>query len=526
MTEVIANLVPVYELNNLPKSGKVRDMYDLLQTKAYFVDKDNNRVPFNAEDSIFVRRGKGKPNIWVEVLSEARVVAVAVWKGEIIEITNPGIDSITVFEWRRVATTKEAAVDVEAAAAASLEMPNEARLVEQMMEREALNSATPVETKFVFNGVEAKLTWDRQSDLDLATTYASSGVMIDNVLEVVARNVRNFPGTPASIKIGIITDGAGAVPDVAVLGHVSMLYRVDLIKQDLDLIQRDVHVNTSLSVPVLTISEVVINGTASMPGLPGPDDAVFNQSTGDVDCRAVVNKKDLEEATKVLTAAVIDDILGMVVQHVITGPLALKHTSMIHAKIITTGMARHPFVLIEKITSGDCPEYIGELFIADLETARLLPEQGRVPFATQTGLFVQLTQFESKSGRFDRIVRETSEPGSVFGGSGRRLRQDHPNLHLDVERGSRREEPAVDPKIPTREWIPQIKQYVHIEGDRTLYFIADYDQLNNMFLLQLADSARRERDSRIDSRYRDSRQTVDGLVPVEPGRLRPFVLFH
>jgi len=88
------------------------------------------------------------------------------------------------------------------------------------------------------------------------------------------------------------------------------------------------------------------------------------------------------------------------------------------------------------------------------------------------------------------------------------------------------------PTIPSREWIPQLNQYVHIEGDekKTLYVIADYDQYENKFMLVLADSCRRQREQDLEdhgggrNRGGLGERGDKGLKAVEPGRLRPMTL--
>lgn len=86
------------------------------------------------------------------------------------------------------------------------------------------------------------------------------------------------------------------------------------------------------------------------------------------------------------------------------------------------------------------------------------------------------------------------------------------------------------PKVPTREWIPQIHQFVFIEEGKDLYTIVDYDQYHNMFMLTLADTARRGREARVSNRtfgaHRGRCVSDEGepLIAVEPGRLRPMTL--
>lgn len=74
--------------------------------------------------------------------------------------------------------------------------------------------------------------------------------------------------------------------------------------------------------------------------------------------------------------------------------------------------------------------------------------------------------------------------------------------------------------IPTREWIPQINQFVRIEGEGEMYILEDFDQYTEMFILRLADSARRERTARLVG----ASINKDGFVTVEGGRLRPYTL--
>lgn len=80
--------------------------------------------------------------------------------------------------------------------------------------------------------------------------------------------------------------------------------------------------------------------------------------------------------------------------------------------------------------------------------------------------------------------------------------------------------------VPTREWIPQLNQFVQIEGEAELYILVDFDLYLNQFIVQIADSARAERAGRFGgfdgkcSRtvYESAGKMVDG------SRLRPFTL--
>lgn len=83
--------------------------------------------------------------------------------------------------------------------------------------------------------------------------------------------------------------------------------------------------------------------------------------------------------------------------------------------------------------------------------------------------------------------------------------------------------PSTVGTVPTREWIPQLNQAVYLEDDpkQEMYYISDFDQYDKKFIITMADSLRATR---------KKAQAVDGIgasqVAVDPGRLRPFILFY
>ncbi len=100
------------------------------------------------------------------------------------------------------------------------------------------------------------------------------------------------------------------------------------------------------------------------------------------------------------------------------------------------------------------------------------------------------------------------------------------------------QEPTPEVAVPVREWIPMVNQYVRVEGEEGLYTIVDFDMYRDTFILQLADSCRRDRENQLrNSRnHRINRsvfgdpiesrrgQAEEGLISVQPGRLRPYTL--
>lgn len=51
---------------------------------------------------------------------------------------------------------------------------------------------------------------------------------------------------------------------------------------------------------------------------------------------------------------------------------------------------------------------------------------------------------------------------------------------------------------PERDWIPQMNQFVRVEGMKGAYVIADYDDFAEMFVVRMADSCRREREAQMN----------------------------
>ncbi len=118
---------------------------------------------------------------------------------------------------------------------------------------------------------------------------------------------------------------------------------------------------------------------------------------------------------------------------------------------------------------------------------------------------------------------------------GARFRGGH-NAHRPFGAGVREtqciseEERKPEPTALNREWIPQMNQFVKVEGMGGTYVISDYDDYDDVFIVRLADSCRRERESRLTStRYtvfdhRDDKIEELGDIRVPGDALRPIVL--
>lgn len=75
--------------------------------------------------------------------------------------------------------------------------------------------------------------------------------------------------------------------------------------------------------------------------------------------------------------------------------------------------------------------------------------------------------------------------------------------------------------VPTRTWIPQMNQFVKVESDDEVYIITDFDMYSEEFILEQADSARRNR--RYGAGVRGDSARIQPIT-VPGGRLRPWTL--
>lgn len=75
-----------------------------------------------------------------------------------------------------------------------------------------------------------------------------------------------------------------------------------------------------------------------------------------------------------------------------------------------------------------------------------------------------------------------------------------------------------------REWIPQVNQFVLVEGEEEVFIIDDFDLYTRSFILRIADSARRHRETTLGGSGLDSRGDRGGYLRVKGDRMRPFTL--
>ena len=542
----VANVTIIEGADKMFKTGKVVNTFKLLEQSAVLLHEGKPSVNLQDTETLIVRRGQygainismltgeGDGELGIKITADGRGLEdchadrtgniIMRWAYSKIKEEGPslsgGVDDRHELEEQR---RDPAAVAARAAQSGGPDNLAEAAFMEKIIDIEAHHNSD-IKTSFNRHGVKAILTWAHRQDLDGASAMAHEGKLVDDTIEVLARNIREFPESPRDLRVALKADPAGLGIDVVVFGRTTDLYRVDIVNNDLNLVHRNFAVSKDM--PMVIISDVTINGTApvTMARLPVNEVTSFNQTTADVKFDALILNADLEHVIAYFGPEQLDKLVGYVVTEVFKDPtVTMKWVDSINVRLVDN--ADGYFLVVEVVQQGSTPSYVGELY--SVNEKGILIEDHNVAFALHPGWTIQLTGFRAT-------------PASVLMG-----RSHRPRLHADRDFGrgrelgdyerlgplsggqeeeeQRREDPV---RIPNREWIPQINQFVHIEGEPTLYFIADYDQLEHRFLLKQADSSRRERDSRLDSRYRDNRKNADGLIPVEPGRLRPFTLFH
>ncbi|MNI30559.1 hypothetical protein D3C73_844110 [compost metagenome] len=396
-----------------------------------------------------------------------------------------------------------------------------------------------VRTAFTKDGVAADLTWRHQHDIDNAKVLADDGVLIDDTLKVICQNYDDLVANTGNrvIEVAIVADPAGILPRVAILGHGWNLYEIDMFKADLNLLVQNTQVSDHA--PRLKLENVRVPSRSLLP----MNETIYEMKG--MQFTVQVHQADMDGIFEIFAHRDFESVIALLGEEV--APTRSRGDALpkdIYVRLLSarTEKKNRNQIIVEAVYDRDEPRYMGRQYVIDGHLGFDLVAVDQA-FALHDGWTIRLTHFKEadKEQRFGSRSHPIGET-SVFG----RGRGDYETLAPQRERSFGRgredryentagrggertttrgtEHVHTDPRIPTREWIPQINQYVRIEGEEALYYIADYDQYKHVFLLALADSCRRERQARVeDSR---SAEKNPGLIEVEPGRLRPFVLFH
>lgn len=494
---------------SMTKSGKIFTIFQLLQQVEGFTSVNGDFVQFQPYEMFRVRRGqRGAMSVELEMDSEAYLPLGISEDNKGLVVVDPIIGSTVLMNWTR--TSLKAQKDGMADPAAQ----GQERIIQLEL------GEGPVKTAWQHEGLSATVVFQNPTDVDRFGNFRADENYARNVIAVVAHNIEALR-EPNAFELefyAVIGDPSSLVPQVVIVGEQVTLFRLDFESKDMFAVAKDPIVDTVKLDPethvLIKVSDV--KRQTAKPVVPHlfdfpeaganfiPQSKLFEQELYDM-----FGADNLEE----LVRAVLNSE---------TSPLARKHLSHYVVKAITGPTASAGKVHVERVRMGDEAEGKGDVYILDKDGSLRL-DRNHVTTTQLEGPVFTLEDISFRATERGRAgVSLADLPRRPTRGEGYPPRAD---MEVQLER---RPEPGRQSKIPTREWIPQINQCVFIEDDpkQEMYFIVDYDQYEHKFLLLLADSLRRERTARTTTHGRPDLHNEKGQLPVEPGRLRPFVLFH
>lgn len=493
---------------NMTKSGKVFTIFQLLQNVDGYTAIDGTAVTFQPYELFRVRRGaRGAMSVEL-ALGDERFLPLGVSSdGQYLGVVDPIVGQTILMNWTR--SSLEAQKDGMGEPANN----DQAKVIAIEL------GEGPVKTQWASDDLSADIVFDHPRDLERLGEYRKDENFSRQVFHTVAYNIEQLREPNAfELEFYVNIDEGETNPIVALIDDKFTTYRLDFEKKDMFAQARVAVTKEQLDpFPDHFVKVTMSNVKRAMPKAVEPKPFSFKEASANF-----VAKSKLEEQE-------IYDILGAEKLESAIRAILLSETSMLARKwmsgyvvrVVTQPEAYAGRLHVERIRAGEKPEGRGDIYHLTDDGALEL-DRHRMPDAACEGPVFSLEDI-------------TFTEHATFGGSIRergygRTREDRPGnrgqSRADMEPQMQREE-RPQSKIPTREWIPQLNQAVYIEDDpkKEMYFIVDYDQYEHKFLLILADSLRRERQAR-GQQPRGDLHNEKGQLPVEPGRLRPFVLFH
>lgn len=503
----------------MTKSGKIFTIFQLLQKVNAFTNVEGDPVLFQPYEMFRVRRGqRGAMSVELDLGKERYMPLGISEDGKGLVAVDPINASTQLMTWTR--TSLEAQKDGMADPAAQ----GQERIIQLEL------GEGPVKTAWQHEGLSATVVFQNPTDVDRFGNFRAEENYARNVIAVVAHNIEALR-EPNAFELefyAVIGDPSSLVPQVVIVGEQVTLFRLDFESKDMFAVAKDPIVDTVKLDPdthvLVKVSDV--KRQTAKPVVPHLFD--FPEAGANFIPQSKLFEQELYD---MYGADNLEDLVRAVLNSE-TSHLARKHLSHYVVKAITGPVAYAGKVHVERVRMNDEAEGKGDVYVLDQGGLRL--DRNHLPTSMLEGPVFTLEDLSFKAGstRGQSIhTRDDSHGREATSFGAGKLRDDArlpPRADMSVQL-HRAEEPARgQSKIPTREWIPQINQFVFIEDDakKEMYFIADYDQYEHKFLLVLADSLRRERAARTSGYSRTDLHNEKGQLPVEPGRLRPFVLFH
>lgn len=480
---------------NMTKSGKIFSIFQLLQTVDGWINVEGEVVPFQPLELFRVRRGQGGV-IGVELeLRDGRFLPLGIGEDkQSIVMVEPITGRTLSMKWSRTSTK-------------DLGDP-----VSQGQEKLELG-AGPVVTHWVDGPLSADVTFDSPDDIQRLGNFRKEEDFSEKLLACIAHNIEQLRGSTFELEFFVNIGSLGKKnPIVAIHSDQTTIYRLALDSKGMFAIQHLPNSRPEFEKIVTETDHVrVVMSNVKRVVSKGVVPKLF--SFEEVEANFVpASKWEEQEIYDLLCADRLEAIIKAILLSE-TSPLARRWIDSYVVRVVTAPEELEGHLHIERVRSRDNAEDRGYIYQLNAHGDLYLDRH-----------HLSVTACEGPVFYIEDIVYNTFND-RITGRDDVRMPR---RADLEVGMHRRTVEPArSQSKIPTREWIPQINQFVYIEDDakKEMYFIADYDQYEHKFLLVLADSLRRERSARTAT-GRPDLSNREGQLPIEPRRLRPFVLFH
>lgn len=502
---------------SMTKSGKIFSIFQLLQSVEGWINVEGELVQFQPLELFRVRRGqRGAMSVELE-LGEDRFVPLGIGEDkQSLVVVEPITGSTLLMNWSRTS------LEEQAKGLGATADPGEDRLLNTLL------GDGPVESKWSNGKLNAVLHFQNPTALTTLGEFRKEENFATRIFGCIAHNIESLrePNTFA-LDFDVVLDQSSAYPHVIVIGETCTVFRLDLDGNDMFAVSRfpagseETYEGTKIRVRMCEVTRLTHDKQVE----PTRIDAKVASAD-----YIPHSKQEGAEIEELLGTSGLSNIIGNILANDVS-PLARKWLNGYIVRVITTPAHYADKVLVERLNAREEAEGRGDIYHVG-SRGEISLDRHRVRFEEFQGPMFSLENI---------TFAESTGEGRVFGGRqgydtrGIVRRHVGAGLSREEERSEEARHPAQperqrQSKIPTREWIPQMNQCVYIEDDpkQEMYYIADYDQAEHKFLLIPADSLRRERMARqMPSGSKDqSLHNLNGQIPVEPGRLRPYVLFH
>lgn len=499
---------------SMTKSGKIFSIFQLLQTLDGYTDVEGNQVQFQPLELFRVRRGqRGAMSVELE-LGDDRFLPLGIGEDkQSLTVVDPITGSTLLMTWSRTSLEEQAKG-----------LGDSTETEDRVMS--LLTGDGPVVSEWGNGELKAKITFRNPKDLETLSKLGGEQPIATHIFACLAHNIEALREPNAlELEVDLLLNwGPDNNPGSYVLVHGDSytIFRLDLEAKDMFAASKHTKEVAEEMLTTQPHIHFTIGGVTRLAAWNGGQrDFAFDHASATYYAHS---KQEDSEVIELLGEVGLASIVSNLLLNEVSG-IARKWLTRYVVRVITAPAHYADKILVERVRANDQAEGRGDIYTVG-SRGEISLDRHRVRFEDFEGPLFSLEDLHfAEAGMFS-----TQEP-RPFGARRPTSLGDRPR-RADMEVQLMRQEPEAPTKIPTREWIPQLNQSVFIEDDpkKVMYFIVDYDQVEHKFLLIPADSLRRERLARQQPAYGSKDQqdlhTLNGQIPVEPGRLRPFVLYH